>query len=71
MIKMKNEYFPKFKIFNILIIFILIIYTNIIDILWKKDLDSKYLKIKQFEDSYTRSFLEIFFLESDFRNENI
>jgi ATP/ADP translocase len=61
----------KYLTFNILIVFVLIIYTNIIDILWKKDLDSKYLKIKQFEDSYTRSFLDIFFFESDFRNENI
>ena len=71
MIKLNNGYYPKFKIFNILIASLMVIYTNIIDIFEKNDLDPKYLKVKKFEDSNTKSFLDVFFLESDFSNENI
>ena len=66
MIKMNNVYFSKFKFFNILIIILLLISINIIGVLKKNHFEPKYLKIKEFEDSYTKSFLEIFFFESNF-----
>ena len=49
----------------------MVIYTNVIDIFEKNDLDPKYLKVKKFEDSITKSFLDVFFFESDFSNESI
>ena len=49
----------------------MVIYTNVIDIFEKNDLDPKYLKVKKFEDSNTKSFLDVFFLEPDFGNESI
>ena len=71
MIKMNNGYYPKLKLFNILIVSLVVIYTNVIDIFEKNDLDPKYLKVKKFEDSNTKSFLDVFFLEPDFSNESI
>ena len=49
----------------------MVIYTNVIDIFENNDLDSKYLKVKKFEDSNKKSFLDVFFLESYFSNESI
>ena len=49
----------------------MVIYANDFDFFEKNDLDPKYLKVKKFEDSNTKSFLDVFFLESDFSNENI
>ena len=53
----------KSKCFNILAIISLLAYFNIITFLRKASFDQKYIKIKEFEDSYEKSFFENFFSE--------
>ena len=56
-----NDYSPKSKIINSSIIILIFIYINIVIELRKNSIDSKYLKIKEFEDSYSKSFIRSFF----------
>ena len=73
--KKNVKYFLKDKIFNILLISSILIYIDIFDVSRKESFDFKYKKIKEFEDSYSKSFLKNFFINpiSDikkFRNIN-
>ena len=53
----------KSKFFNILATIALLAFFNIITFLRKASFDQKYIKIKEFQDSYEKSFLENFFSE--------
>ena len=53
----------KSKCFNILATISLLAYFNVITFLRKASFEQKYIKIKEFEDSYKKSFLENFFSE--------
>jgi glycosyltransferase involved in cell wall biosynthesis len=53
------------KIFNILIIISIIICFSIFNSFRYDNLDPKFIKIKKFENSYSKSFFNIFFFDTD------
>ena len=57
----KDDYIIKTKIFNSLIIVLVFILIYILIILKSNEIDPNYLKIKEFEDSYSSSFIDSFF----------
>ena len=59
--KNNNVYSLKLKIINCSIITFFLIYINIAFALRNKSPDTNYLKIKEFEDSYSNSFIGGFF----------
>ena len=56
-----NDFSKKSKIFNALILIFIFFLINILVVFRDNDSDPNYSKIKKFEDSYSKSFLEKFF----------
>ena len=51
----------KIKYFNIAVISLVLLFFDFMDHFQKRSLDEKYLKIKEFEDSYEKTFFDFFF----------
>ena len=59
-----NDYSQNIKIFNSLVVVFIFCFINIVVIFRDNILDPNYLKIKKFEDSFSKSFVEKFFHNS-------
>ena len=59
------------KIFNILIIISIIICFSVFNSFRYDNLDPKFVKIKKFENSYSKSFFNIFFFDADMQETRI
>ena len=53
----------KIKYFNIVAISLVLLFFDFMDHFQKSSLDEKYLKIKEFEDSYEKTFFDFFFFD--------
>ena len=53
----------KIKYFNIVVISLVLLFFDFMDHFQKRSLDEKYLKIKEFEDSYEKTFFDYFFFD--------